>query len=642
MTGAEHDSADANEADAVKPNKGPGKPSKPGDGGGKGNKGGGGAGKGGGKGKIRAPTEAAAAPPPVVDAAASPAGGGGGKGQKGGGGVGKGGGKGKVGKSPGSKGCKAPGKPKFTATPAAHQAAHGAERVGGEVGEDADALVAQEQVALGGANPYVLDPALSPEAVLNRDASEERDGDTEEGQDGVAELKGFGDGNPRLRPSALKDAMPDIDQVKQRFRDMSAHESGGTDLDKGLFKKLVQEFFNEEEASEQDLDVAFQVADADKNGTVDVNEFVKLYLLVQNGEVKGLAATNYKQREAFRKRANKAESEVDEFDDAVSQLTDDQDAATMLGGTLEKHEMMEDLDEDWNPTRWEVFKSTGGLRAMQSKVLMDITLLDRKARTFKHKFGLAWYELREVGGSDGLATKVARQELFKRCKKKVDQTLHRIRLKELRYGELCQLSALFDLRIAIRDEKRLLGSRIYSAMKKGEQERAQELFLKCEEAVTGKQKAIKEKQALVKHLVKAVKLKYKGRDTVTDITGDKPSGGWFGFLETKKELAREAAQRAKEEKKAALKKKVEDKRLEAEAKMNTATEGTDMPDPSALAESMGGGTLSAFSMDPSALNSIADGMDTTAMAKMGQMAGGVGPAAMAKMGQIAGGIRGNS
>jgi hypothetical protein len=123
------------------------------------------------------------------------------------------------------------------------------------------------------------------------------------------------------------------------------------------------------------LEVAFELADADKNGTVDCAEFVKLYQLVVNGEVKGLAACNYKQRNAFRKRTKAAVADGkgahshsgvggsgdgggggsgdahggddDDNDDTVSQLTDDMDISTMKGGSFDNHEMMQDPDEEW-------------------------------------------------------------------------------------------------------------------------------------------------------------------------------------------------------------------------------------------------------------------------------------------------------
>jgi len=75
------------------------------------------------------------------------------------------------------------------------------------------------------------------------------------------------------------------------------------ELDRALFKKHIKTLLKEDKAvkdmpSDQDLDWAFEVADTDRSGLVDEDEFVALYKLASAGHVKGLGTSIYIPRKA--------------------------------------------------------------------------------------------------------------------------------------------------------------------------------------------------------------------------------------------------------------------------------------------------------------------------------------------------------
>ncbi len=50
----------------------------------------------------------------------------------------------------------------------------------------------------------------------------------------------------------------------------------GTEIGKGTFKRLVRDLC-EEVHKDRDLDVAFDLADTDRSGTISMHEFIVLY-----------------------------------------------------------------------------------------------------------------------------------------------------------------------------------------------------------------------------------------------------------------------------------------------------------------------------------------------------------------------------
>ena len=59
--------------------------------------------------------------------------------------------------------------------------------------------------------------------------------------------------------------------------------------------------------SGRDLEVAFELADADRSGLVDEGEFLTLYKLIKKGEVKGLGKKSFfgSRKSSFRKSLDK-------------------------------------------------------------------------------------------------------------------------------------------------------------------------------------------------------------------------------------------------------------------------------------------------------------------------------------------------
>jgi Ca2+-binding EF-hand superfamily protein len=94
--------------------------------------------------------------------------------------------------------------------------------------------------------------------------------------------------------AALSD--DELVKVKKKFREKAKSQEGDSnDLDKKAFKELVVDLLAEagqEAPSRKDLDAAFILADEDKGGTVDEQEFANLYRLIQGGGVKGLGGGN--------------------------------------------------------------------------------------------------------------------------------------------------------------------------------------------------------------------------------------------------------------------------------------------------------------------------------------------------------------
>jgi len=83
----------------------------------------------------------------------------------------------------------------------------------------------------------------------------------------------------------------EIPTVRALFQSAAAEE--GADLSPEPFKKLVLTLMAEHKAedipTDKDLDLAFVLADDDKNGVVDIEEFVTLYRMIRRGEVHGLS-----------------------------------------------------------------------------------------------------------------------------------------------------------------------------------------------------------------------------------------------------------------------------------------------------------------------------------------------------------------
>jgi len=245
-------------------------------------------------------------------------------------------------------------------------------------------------------------------------------------------------------------------------------------------------------------------------------------------------------------------SHPDDYDN-VSVLGDFDDSAStsrggdafrdvsMTGGTFDNHAMLEDLDAEWNPSGWETFKASSVLNSRISMTLANISLLDRTTNRLKQHFGLEMFALRDDADSDGRGRDPMMKQfaLFSQCKKKVDAMLDRIRLRELRYGELVRLQEIFNLKLQVRDQKRLLGIKIYKSLKVHDVVQTEALFKATERTVVGFQEAIVRKQFQTKRLAEVIKRGHHGADTITSLTGDLPSGGWYGVLETKKKQAQQ-------------------------------------------------------------------------------------------------------
>eukprot|EP00613_Pedinella_sp_CCMP2098_P040952 CAMPEP_0171783772 /NCGR_PEP_ID=MMETSP0991-20121206/61684_1 /TAXON_ID=483369 /ORGANISM="non described non described, Strain CCMP2098" /LENGTH=300 /DNA_ID=CAMNT_0012391957 /DNA_START=3 /DNA_END=902 /DNA_ORIENTATION=+ len=84
-------------------------------------------------------------------------------------------------------------------------------------------------------------------------------------------------------------SIDEVAAVKHEFN-TKAKEEGSEALSKAAFKSLVKYLMKGEmkSPSDKDLDSAFVIADEDKGGTVDLNEFLNLYKLIKRGEVVGL------------------------------------------------------------------------------------------------------------------------------------------------------------------------------------------------------------------------------------------------------------------------------------------------------------------------------------------------------------------
>ena len=65
------------------------------------------------------------------------------------------------------------------------------------------------------------------------------------------------------------------------------------ELSKVAFKELVKEIMAADPPNKKDLDVAFDIADENKGGTVSEEEFVKLVALIKQGSVKGLGKRSF-------------------------------------------------------------------------------------------------------------------------------------------------------------------------------------------------------------------------------------------------------------------------------------------------------------------------------------------------------------
>lgn len=80
----------------------------------------------------------------------------------------------------------------------------------------------------------------------------------------------------------------DISYIKEKF----TAKNGGKPLSKGQFNELTVALLSEtdekKKPSKKDLDTAFDVADEDKNNSIDEGEFINLYRLVKKGQVFGL------------------------------------------------------------------------------------------------------------------------------------------------------------------------------------------------------------------------------------------------------------------------------------------------------------------------------------------------------------------
>ena len=105
--------------------------------------------------------------------------------------------------------------------------------------------------------------------------------------------------------------------VRERFAAYSDAISESHDLTMHAFRGLVRELLSDPEVtdpedhieppSDKDLDAAFELADEDKGGTVDEDEFMKLWSLVLHGDVRGLGKSS---RDMLRRKAESAAETV--------------------------------------------------------------------------------------------------------------------------------------------------------------------------------------------------------------------------------------------------------------------------------------------------------------------------------------------
>mmetsp|Transcript_64401 Transcript_64401/g.126432 ORF Transcript_64401/g.126432 Transcript_64401/m.126432 type:complete len:585 (+) Transcript_64401:347-2101(+) len=92
----------------------------------------------------------------------------------------------------------------------------------------------------------------------------------------------------------------EAEELRVKFEAMG-EASGETDLSKKTFKKLIALVCRDngdKVPKDKDLDAVFELADDDRSGTVDSEEFLKLYAAVKKGEVKGLGQKLVEQQAA--------------------------------------------------------------------------------------------------------------------------------------------------------------------------------------------------------------------------------------------------------------------------------------------------------------------------------------------------------
>jgi len=85
----------------------------------------------------------------------------------------------------------------------------------------------------------------------------------------------------------------EVDDLRLKFKAMSQTEGEEEALSKVVFKKLINLVCRDNKGKipkDKDLDAVFDLADDDNSGTVDCEEFLKLYASVKKGEVKGLGS----------------------------------------------------------------------------------------------------------------------------------------------------------------------------------------------------------------------------------------------------------------------------------------------------------------------------------------------------------------
>lgn len=85
-----------------------------------------------------------------------------------------------------------------------------------------------------------------------------------------------------------------------KFLKAAEAAGGGGELAKAPFMALVKVMCEGAAPSDEDLAAAFTLADENRNGTVDVFEFIRLYNLVRAGKVHGLGTMALPQRRQVR------------------------------------------------------------------------------------------------------------------------------------------------------------------------------------------------------------------------------------------------------------------------------------------------------------------------------------------------------
>ena len=99
-----------------------------------------------------------------------------------------------------------------------------------------------------------------------------------------------------------------------------------------------------------------------------------------------------------------------------------------------------------------------------------------------------------------------------------------------RYADCVQQIDVYNLKIKIREVKRVLGIKIYTAFKNKDMAKAEFLFESTKAEVDGYRRTIRRKERWREELRFEYQKGKKGSKTCTDICELKPSGGYYGKL----------------------------------------------------------------------------------------------------------------